>query len=253
MPDLAFAAYLGERFFDEPDLAAALGAANPAELYLAFGCLHGQAWALAGFERDCLSHVAPHLAHLRRPAAFIDDVRQRLVEKLLVRHGDRAPRIGEYSGRGSLARWVKVAALRTALDLIDQERRHGNRADVDEADTLGQTADPELTYIKERHRDDFRAAFQAALAALTPEQRNVLRLNVLDGLNIAQIGALFGVHRATIARRIAGAREALLLGTRQQLQARLGASERDVDSLVTLLRSQLDVSLHRYLGKDAGE
>ena len=102
---------------------------------------------------------------------------------------------------------MRVAAVRAALDLM---RAGGarNGGDVEPDDLASDESSPELDYVKERYAPQFKAAFQDALRALDSEQRNVLRLHVVEGLNIDEIGALFRVHRSTVARWIAGARQA---------------------------------------------
>jgi|GEM_PF-4314550 len=50
--------------------------------------------------------------------------------------------------------------------------------------------DPEIAYLKQRYRDEFREAFVAALGALDERQRNVLRQHHLDGMTIDQLGSL---------------------------------------------------------------
>src|SRR4051794_2312440 len=54
------------------------------EVYLAFACAAGDRGALALFERRYLSQVAHYVAHLHAQASFIDEVRQRLRERMLV-------------------------------------------------------------------------------------------------------------------------------------------------------------------------
>jgi len=78
----------------------------------------------------------------------------------------------------------------------------------------------------------------------------VLRLHLLDGLNIDRIGQLHDVHRATAARWLASAREALAKDTQRILQARLQVSRSEFESLLRLVRSDLDVSLCRILAED---
>lgn len=79
----------------------------------------------------------------------------------------------------------------------------------------------------------------------------MLRYNVLKGLNIAEIGAIYQVHRATVARWIAHARELLLQSTRERLTQRLHAADHELDSILRLIESQMDVSLRRCLDDDA--
>jgi RNA polymerase sigma-70 factor (ECF subfamily) len=76
-----------------------------------------------------------------------------------------------------------------------------------------------------------------------------LRLNVVEGLNIDEIGALFKVHRSTVARWIAAARQQVLAGARQRLRVELGLSAGEFDSLAGVVRSQLDLSVAKILVK----
>jgi RNA polymerase sigma-70 factor (ECF subfamily) len=242
-------------------LARAVGATDATaiaalreEVYLAVACAAGEPHALAAFEQRYVARVPEFIAHLRRPPAFVDEVAQRLREKLLVAGADdRRPRITDYAGRGSLEGWVRVAAVRLALDLIEADGRHGPMRAAPDDDLFGVTSDPELAYIKQRYLPHFRAAFGGAVAALLPEERNLLRFYVVDQLNIADIGKLFGKSRATIGRWIVDCRERLVQVTRRELAAQLGADSRDVDSLLTVLQSQLDVSLRTVLIERAGD
>ena len=101
--------------------------------------------------------------------------------------------------------------------------------------------------LRERYREQVRAAIAAAFAALTERQRNVLRQYYIDGLTIDQLAALYHVDRATTARWVIGARTGVLDGTRDRLRAVLGVSSDEVESILRLVRSELDLSL-RLLG-----
>lgn len=103
--------------------------------------------------------------------------------------------------------------------------------------------DPELAMLRDRYRDDVRCAFADAFAGLTEQQRNLLRQYHIDELTIDQLGALHGINRATAARWIAAARRTLLVAMRRWLVDQLGITRHEVDSIVRLVRSQLDVSV----------
>src|SRR5207244_2837986 len=75
--------------------------------------------------------------------------------------------------------------------------------------------DPELDHIRARYAAPFKDAFQGALRGLSTQDRNILRLHLVDGLNIEQIGGIYNVHRATVARWIAASRQALVEETRR--------------------------------------
>jgi RNA polymerase sigma-70 factor (ECF subfamily) len=244
LDEAGFAAHVGSVAGDTPveDLHAG-------DLWLAFGCASGDAAALAAFDREVLSQTGMLLGRMQPKPELVDEVRQALRHKLLVAAPGSLPRIAEYAGRGPLQAWVRVTAVRTALDLL---RAQGVRsgADVEPDDLVRDTSDsPELEYVKERYRPQFKAAFQDALRSLDAEQRNVLRLHVVEGLNIDEIGALFKVHRSTVARWIAATRNQVLAGARDRLCAELGLSAGEFDSLAGVVRSQLDLSVAKILVK----
>lgn len=114
-------------------------------------------------------------------------------------------------------------------------------------DALAPAADPALELVKQQSRDEFATAFRAAVAALAPRDRRLLRHQLLDGLDLDAIAKLFDVHRTTASRWLAAARDQLLAGTRAQLASRLAMSAGEVDSLLRLVHSRLDVSLEKVL------
>src|SRR5262249_30883742 len=152
--------------------------------------------------------------------------------KLFVGSGGR-PRILDYSGRGKLRFWFRVAAGRNLLDDVRKKTPLGSAA-KDEAllDLPSSEADPEILHMKPLDRHEFNLAFEEAARALTPEDRNALRSYYAHGMSIDEIAAAFGVHRATAARRVNRAREKLLSDTQRRLAARLALSQRELDSIM---------------------
>jgi RNA polymerase sigma-70 factor (ECF subfamily) len=166
-------------------------------------------------------------------------------ERLLVGRAGGAPEIGDYSGRGSLAGWLRVMAFRA----LQRDRRRGiaqdQRAEAVIEDAI---ADPQLEFVKRRDRPRFQEAFRDALAALPVRERTLLRLHYAEGLSAEQLGALHRVHRATTTRWLAQARELLLDELRRRLVESLRVDRSEISSLVRLLRSQLELSLRQALG-----
>jgi len=236
-PDESFAGGLAERVRDEADPAAALAKLHAGDLYLAHACLRGHAAALAALDRK-LAETPAFLAGLHPTPGEVDEVRQLLRERLLV--GAR-PRLAGYSGRGTLGSWLRVAAMRTLSNL---RRDEASRQRIEgQADALAPEIDPELRYLKRQYAQQFREAVSEAFAALSPQQRNLLRLKLVDGLNVTDLGALHGVHRATAARWVDEARQLVVDGTKARLRQRLQIAADELDGLLALVHSQLDVSL----------
>ena len=76
----------------------------------------------------------------------------------------------------------------------------------------------------------------------------MLKQHLVERLTIDQIGGLYHLHRATAARRLARAREALLGATRSALARRLELPLERLVGVLDLLASRLEVSVERLLG-----
>ncbi|KFA90011.1 sigma-70 family RNA polymerase sigma factor [Archangium violaceum] len=228
--------------------AEALEALHVADLYLACACAEGLPLAHAAFEARVLPEVHVAVARLKLPPSSVDEVRQLVRQKMLVPGPETPARLAAYPGTGPLSGWVRAAALWIALDL----RRQRSNQDVSMEDStlsllVDPGDDPELVYLKTTYRAEFNTAITQALANLSPRERNTLRLKYLDGLSIDQLGALYGVHRATAARWVVAAQQALLEETRRLLTERLRLTGSQLDSVLRLISSQIDVSLSRLL------
>ncbi len=241
-----FARFLAARVEPEAPVVDALAALHADDLYLAYGCALGDAAALSLFDAQFLSQVRVFLGRMKPSAQLVDEVRQTLRVKLLVEGAPGAPRIAEYSGRGALLSWLRVSAIRAAVDAL----RAAEPGAVDEGEDIPDLApalDAELAYVQSRYRGELNDAFKAALTALSPQQRNVLRLHLVKGLTIDQIGAVLRVHRSTAARWLSDVRTAIFDGARRRVNERLRLAPGEFDSLVRMLHSQLDVSVARLL------
>lgn len=218
-------------------------------LYLACACALGIREALASFEQAFLSRVPGWIGQLGLDRDGVEESQQILRDRLFVRREGRAATIAQYDGRGALESWVRVAAVRTALNLIAARKPSASAPEEarDVPDGLLQY-DAELEYIKARYRDEFVAVFREALGALSGRERAVLRFHYLERLTPARIGTIYRVHRTTAARWIAEAQRGLLDATRRGLMAHLAISRSECDSLVRAVRSRLDVTLSSFFG-----
>jgi len=216
------------------------------ELRLTFACAQGDARAVAVFEqRYVVALVGERLGRVRLAAHEVEEVRQKLREDLLVDRGS-GPRILQYTGRGDLAGFVRVSAIRIALKLVQKRERAGTHAD-DELDRITTERDPELAFVKDAYRPAFSAAFREAVEHLEGRERLLLRQQLVDGLSIDALGTLYGVHRSTVARWLVTAREHLLQGTREAFAAKLAVPAQELESLFGVLHSRLDLSLRSVL------
>jgi RNA polymerase sigma-70 factor (ECF subfamily) len=214
--------------------------ARAPDLYLAGACAARVRGAVEAFDRAYLAQLGGALRRLGPSPAFVDEIRQEVRDKLFVGRGGAPPKIVEYKGKGTLASWVRVVALRAAIQL---RRRSGVGGDDQGELDLPAADDPEKAYDEERYREAFDRALREAVAVLDGEQRRLLRRHFAEGITLDALAVELGVHRATVARRLAAARSTLRLEIRRRLQAALGARESELESLARRMRSRLDVSL----------
>ena len=213
------------------------------DLWIAFGCVAQHPQALAAFEARFAPEITNALARSFE-RALAEDAELKLRDRLFLVGEDEHPRLASYAGRGALAPWLRAAAARTAIDLMRTRRE----LPVDPG-TLGDVVaiDPLLAQLKDRYRDEFRIAFAQAAAQLTDRDRTLLRYRFFDDLSIDEIGVLYRVHRATVARWIAAIRETLFESTRTALTERLSLTESEVDSVLRLIDSRLEISIEAML------
>ena len=220
------------------------------DLYLAAGCAQQDTRALRSFNDDVLIPAARAVRTIDDGSAFSDEVCQRLRASLLVGDGTDRARIVDYAGRGPLKAWVGVAAVRHAL-MLRRGQQRAREVGVDDDWTgmlsVASTGNPELDLLKREHAVAFTEALREATAALELRLRSVLRMHFVDELSIDEIGAAYGVHRATAARWIQRARDELFATTRALLAQRLALSPSELDRVTALVQSQLDVSLSSLL------
>lgn len=219
-----------------------------AELELTRGCARGDPAALATFEAQHRGDLARIAARFAAPGLGADDAEQIVREKLLC---GPAPRIARYDGRGSLRNWLRAAAVRALIDDARARRREPAIPGLGADDVLDGLAapgdDPALDHLRRTYRGEFKAAFAEAVAGLDPAERTAIRYAYVHGLTADQLAVVYGCHRATAARKVAAARDALLGATRRALRDRLGVAADAVDSILRLVESQIDVSLPRLL------
>ena len=250
LSDADFAESLRARVAAGVDPQAGLAPLCSDDLYLACACARGETAAIAAFQRSYAGELAAAFARLAIGGSDPEDLRQQLLARLFVAVDGRPPRIAEYSGQGSLRAWLKVVALRLRIDLERRKRdRRDNFTDAERLADVGVGDDPELAHLKQHYRAEFRAAFTAALALLTAEQRALLRLQAVEGLSATDIARIYKVHRATGKRWLAEARERLVAETGRLLAEQLGGRGVALASIVRLIRSDLNVSLCRGLGE----
>lgn len=246
-PD-AFLGVLATKLAEGGGDLAALGTLPSEELYLAVVCARGDDAAIRAFEARHFTAVRPALRRMQLPDSTVDEVMQLLRQKLFVADEQGQPPLLGFVGKGNLSSFVRVVATRIALNQLRSERPHVPAPEAVLAELASPEDTPQIRYLKARHHQEFKEAFEEAVRMLTSRERNLLRLHFVDHLSIDELGHLYHVHRATAARHLARARERLAELTRAVLRERLVLSSGEFESVVRLVQSQLDMSITRVLG-----
>lgn len=241
----AFAAFLQEKLGFPPEPEHALQDLHVEDLYLAWALQQGDKAAFARFEKEFLSQLS---TQIKGAAAEAGELEQLVRTRLFVPADGQLPRIAQYSGRGPLGGWLRMVATRCLLDL---QRARGVDASR-ELDSPSVPTDPELDYLKLRYAGEFKLALEGALTQLDARQVTLLKLSFIEQVPASGIGVMYGVSGRTVQRWLLDLRETLLAFTRESLRRRLGLSPSELDSLLGLVDSQLQVSLYRVLGEAPG-
>lgn len=216
------------------------------DMVLVAACLAGDPRALRILDQDVQRACAESSARLRFDASANAETAQRLRARLLVGGPRTGPALATYDGRGPLLAWLRVSASRQALMLRRAEARHETEA-VDTASAVEPFFDPELGVLKADSAVVVTEAFHAAFAEMSARDKMLLAYHYLDKQTLRQIGKILGVQASTVQRRLTRTRRALLAGTRAHFVAQCGVRGPELEQVLQLVRSQLDLSVSRLL------
>ncbi len=214
------------------------------DLYLAGVCLLGVPEAIVVLEQEYLDRIPAVL----KTFPDSEDLRQAVLERLLLGRGSRPGKLAHYAGRSSLHHWLRVVITRVVLNV----RRTGaskiaRRSDegVEELDACA-TTDPETAYLQRLYVNEFAEVLQESLASLDERSRLLLRLHTVERTSGQEIASRLGVSRGTVVRWLSGVRERLTRDTFAHLTARLGLPQEDLRRITPLVLHELDAEFARH-------
>lgn len=142
---------------------------------------------------------------------------ENFVAELILPRGDKGARISKYSGKTSLACWLRAVVYNFSVSRLREVRWQA----LDEGHSLGENFD-ESTDAKEVSECEnlLRPLFARAVAALDDEGQYLLKSLILDGVSQTELAKLLGVHKGTLTRRRQAAEKTLW----EKLAAELAAS-----------------------------
>jgi RNA polymerase sigma-70 factor (ECF subfamily) len=226
---------------------AELAALKGADLYIAVACGDGDERAIDAVRKLLAGEVKFAGTKTTASADQLAEVTAMLARTLFVDEPERPAALRAYSGRGDLKSYLRVIATRELVRVVNRGRREVGIDDDTLIDRLVPASDPEISILRAQYREVVDDAMRAALKTLNERNRALLCYAFIDGMNVDEVGRVYNVHRATAARWIAAAREELGTAIRDALAVRLKITVDEVDSIVRLVQSRIDVSLDRVL------
>jgi RNA polymerase sigma-70 factor (ECF subfamily) len=173
----------------------------------------------------------------------VEEVRQRVLELLFIGSARGGPRIAQYKGQGPLGAWLRTTAKRVALRIATSDKAERLTAEDALANELADTCDQELAMLRAHYSRVFREALTGALRDLPSEERMLLQLSLVGGISTVRIAKMYQVNQSTISRQIQRAASKTFDSVRQRLRADLGIASAEVESLLAIVRSHIEMTL----------
>jgi RNA polymerase sigma-70 factor (ECF subfamily) len=129
--------------------------------------------------------------------------------------GTPTSKLAYYSGRGSLAGWLRAVVGQLAIDQHRKQSRLVQTEEDADLDRLAQHGDdgneqllsvgavnPEQSLTNKLAGTEMQKALARSFKELSDEDRLLVKLYYFDGLRLREAGAILGVHEATASRRL---------------------------------------------------
>ena len=172
------------------------------ELAIARACAagHNAAWEMFLTRyREKLYQSALRIAREDSAARDLADTLYAELYGTGTREGERVSKLASFTGRGSLEGWLRTVL---AQEFVNRYRRTKRLVSLDEEGEEGsQFTAPEPEPVPSPDAR-LESATDAALAALSGDERLVLAAYFLDGRTLAEIAGMLGVHESTISRKV---------------------------------------------------
>jgi RNA polymerase sigma-70 factor (ECF subfamily) len=220
------------------------------ELALARACAagHNAAWEIFLTRyREKLYQSALRIAREDSAARDLADTLYAELYGTGTREGERVSKLASFTGRGSLEGWLRTVL---AQEFVNRYRRTKRLVSLDEEGEEGsQFAAPEPEPVPSPDAR-LESATDAALAALSSDERLVLAAYFLDGRTLAEIAGMLGVHESTISRKV----DKLAKSLRKKILATMmqrGMARRQAEEALEVDVRDLRVDIRRSLAQES--
>lgn len=173
--------------------------------------------------------------------------------------GNKKSKLAYYSGRGSLAGWLRAVCSQLAIDQFRKQSKFVQIEETREFENLAEESsnhsgndqvlhhveNPEDLLTAKRTSDDVTAALSSAIASLADEDRLIVKLYYFDDLKLKDIAATFGYHEATASRKLVRIQNDIRKAVEKELRKTHGWSDTEVKRHLSETAAKLGLSLEK--------
>jgi RNA polymerase sigma-70 factor, ECF subfamily len=174
------------------------------DLYLAFACAQHSSVAWDRFTSIYRKYIHDLTAFVSPVRSMGYELAETLLTDLYLPDRSGYSRIASYDGRSSLATWLRPIICNRVIN--ERKRKFNGMTQLN--DDLFEKADErawlsiEMDLRSSRYRELIADSLEQSCNKLTDRERLMLLLRYDNGLQLGQIGHLFGLHQATITRQL---------------------------------------------------
>lgn len=236
------------------------------DLCLIVACERGdeKAWS------ELVERFSPAVRSAARSASSNEDAAEDLAQSIWAElyglrtrnDGRPASKLAYYSGRGSLAGWLRAVVAQLAVDSFRKQAKLVQTEEDADLDRLahethvaeGQPAlagvqNPEESMSNRFARSEMQQALSKSVRELSDEDRLLVKLYYFDNLRLKEAGAVLGVHEATASRRLTRIQTDLRKRVSEILVAERGWTKAETERSFAEVGQHLDTDVEALLGQ----
>lgn len=256
---------------DDPDASAQeigkfIDELQANDLCLIVACERGdeKAW------NELVERFTPTVRSAARSASSNEDAAEDLAQSIWAelyglrtrKDGRPASKLAYYSGRGSLAGWLRAVVGQLAVDSFRKQAKLVQTEEDADLDRLAQEAhvvggqpvlagvqNPEESMSNRFARTAMQQALSQSVQELNAEDRLLVKLYYFDDLRLREAGAVLGVHEATASRRLTRIQTDLRKRVSDILVGERGWTKAETERSFAEVGQHLDTDVEALLGQ----
>jgi RNA polymerase sigma-70 factor, ECF subfamily len=205
------------------------------DLYLTLACAQHSSVAWDRFTNIYRKYIHDLTAFVCPVKSMVYELAETILTDLFFPDRSGYSRIASYDGRSPLATWLRAIICHRAIN--ERERKSNGMTQLN--DDIFEKADErallslEMVLRSSRYQALIKDSLEKACNELTDRERLMLLLRYDNGLQLGQIGSLFGLHQATITRQLERLQAKIRQAVVSILTHKYGLSQAAIDECLT--------------------